>query len=86
LSFGLSLGWAIEGICGSSFKIEISYFSPFINQAKILESYNKNYDTSIIISDSFYDMMSETGKLNLRQIDLIQMDNLESKNIINLII
>jgi len=31
MSFGLHLGWAIEGAIGSYFKIDVSYLSPNVN-------------------------------------------------------
>lgn len=41
MGFGLHLGWAIEGLIGSSFKIDASYLSPNVNMAARLEAATK---------------------------------------------
>jgi class 3 adenylate cyclase len=41
MGFGLHLGWAIEGMIGSSFKIEASYLSPNVNIAARLQNATK---------------------------------------------
>lgn len=41
MGFGLHLGWAIEGLIGSSFKIDASYLSPNVNMSARLEAATK---------------------------------------------
>ena len=41
LGFGLHLGWAIEGMIGSSFKADASYLSPNVNKSMRLEAATK---------------------------------------------
>lgn len=50
MGFGLHLGWAIEGLIGSSFKIDASYLSPNVNMAARLEAATKQYGVQILIS------------------------------------
>jgi class 3 adenylate cyclase len=37
MGYGLHFGWAIEGVIGSSMKIDASYLSPHVNTAARLE-------------------------------------------------
>jgi len=41
LSFGMHIGWSIEGAIGSNFKIDASYISPHVNTASRLTSATK---------------------------------------------
>ena len=41
MSFGLHLGWAIEGAIGSYIKIDASYLSPNVNMAARLQTATK---------------------------------------------
>jgi len=41
LSFGMHIGWSIEGAIGSNFKIDASYISPHVNTASRLTSASK---------------------------------------------
>lgn len=43
MGFGLHLGWAIEGMIGSNFKVDASYLSPNVNIASRLEAATKQY-------------------------------------------
>jgi len=50
LSFGLHLGWAIEGAIGSYYKFDASYLSPNVNMAARLQSATKYYEVPMIFS------------------------------------
>jgi class 3 adenylate cyclase len=50
MGFGLHLGWAIEGLIGSSFKIDASYLSPNVNMAARFEAATKQYGVHILFS------------------------------------
>lgn len=41
MGFGIHLGWAIEGMIGSQYKLEASYLSPHVNMAARLEAGTK---------------------------------------------
>lgn len=62
MGFGLHLGWAIEGLIGSSHKVDASYLSPHVNLASRLEAATKQYGVSLLISEMVYMMLSK-GKL-----------------------
>ncbi len=84
VSIGLNIGWAIEGVIGSSFKIDISYFSPVINYAQTLESLTKHYDANLIFSQDFMNLMTDDSKVFCRPIDSIMNKNkAESKKLFN---
>ena len=51
MGFGLHLGWAIEGMIGSNFKVDASYLSPHVNIAARLEAATKQYGVSILLSE-----------------------------------
>ena len=50
MGFGLHVGWAIEGMIGSNFKIEASYLSPNVNIAARLEAATKQYGVTVLLS------------------------------------
>jgi class 3 adenylate cyclase len=47
---GLNLGWAIEGLIGSQFKVDASYLSPNVNIASRVECATQLYGTHIMFS------------------------------------
>mmetsp|Transcript_11634 Transcript_11634/g.31263 ORF Transcript_11634/g.31263 Transcript_11634/m.31263 type:complete len:91 (+) Transcript_11634:2835-3107(+) len=49
-SFGIHLGWAIEGAIGSNMKIDASYLSPHVNISSRLEAATKQYGVMMLIS------------------------------------
>mmetsp|Transcript_76970 Transcript_76970/g.120298 ORF Transcript_76970/g.120298 Transcript_76970/m.120298 type:complete len:963 (+) Transcript_76970:85-2973(+) len=73
MSFGLHLGWAIEGAIGSEFKIDASYLSPHVNMAARLEFETKYYGAHILLSDAC--RCSFTGALadECRLIDCVDL-------------
>lgn len=50
MSFGLHLGWAIEGAVGSDFKIDALHLSPDAAIAHRLEQFCSVYETTILLS------------------------------------
>ena len=66
---GLHFGWAIEGAIGSSKKIDASYISPHVNMSETLESATKEYGTSILMSQPFYDLLSPEAIAGCRKVD-----------------
>jgi class 3 adenylate cyclase len=54
VGFGLHYGWAIEGMIGSSMKIESSYLSPNVNIAARLDSATRQYGSDILLSGQVF--------------------------------
>ncbi len=69
---GIHFGWAIEGAIGSLKKIDASYVSPHVNMAETLEASTKEYGTSIIMSEPFYNLLSPEAVDGCRKIDVIR--------------
>ena len=78
MGFGLQIGWAIEGAIGSSFKIDASYLSPFVNMAARLEAATNQYGVSILIGGDLFDLLSNELKDICRQIDIVYVKGSEN--------
>lgn len=59
MGFGLHIGWAIEGLIGSSHKIDASYLSPHVNLASRLEAATKQYGVNFLLSEPLYNLLSD---------------------------
>ena len=68
---GLHCGWAIEGAIGSNRKIDASYLSPHVNFTEYLEASTKVYEVPLLMSEPFYNMLSESAKRYCRQVDRV---------------
>ena len=60
LGFGLHIGWSIEGLIGSSHKIDASYLSPHVNLADKLEASTKKYGVNFVLSEALYNLLSKS--------------------------
>eukprot|EP00927_Polykrikos_kofoidii_P007052 TRINITY_DN12881_c0_g1_i2.p1 TRINITY_DN12881_c0_g1~~TRINITY_DN12881_c0_g1_i2.p1 ORF type:complete len:814 (+),score=178.06 TRINITY_DN12881_c0_g1_i2:68-2443(+) len=69
LSFGLHLGWAIEGAVGSEFKIDASYLSPNVSIATSVERATAVFDVSIIVSQSVVEKCRPSMRMLLRLVE-----------------
>lgn len=69
---GLHFGWAIEGAIGSSKKIDASYISPHVYMTESLEGATKEYGTSILMSEPFYDLLSKEAMAGCRKVDIVK--------------
>lgn len=69
---GLHFGWAIEGAIGSSKKIDASYISPHVYMTESLEGATKEYGTSILMSEPFYNLLSSEAKSGCRKVDVVK--------------
>jgi hypothetical protein len=69
MGFGLHMGWAIEGLIGSSHKVDASYLSPHVNLASRLEAATKQYGVSFLMSENIYNMLSYSFKKKCRCVD-----------------
>ena len=70
IGYGLHMGWAIEGLIGSPYKVDASYLSPHVNLSACLEAGTKQYGVTILISDKIHDFMSLAFKAVCRQVDV----------------
>ena len=59
MGFGLHIGWAIEGLIGSSHKIDASYLSPHVNLAARLEAATKQFGVNFLLSEPLYNLLSD---------------------------
>jgi len=69
---GLHVGWAIEGAIGSNRKIDASYLSPHVNFTEFLESSTKAYGVPLLISESFYKLLSPLAAKYVRNVDRVR--------------
>jgi len=69
MGFGLHLGWAIEGMIGSNFKIDASYLSLNVNTASRLEAATKQYGVQLLFSQGIYQLLSPAFQEISRIID-----------------
>lgn len=77
LTFGLHMGWTIEGAIGSESKIDACYLSPHKTISERIEDLCHYYDMQILVTESLYNLMSLKARNTLRKIDVITMQ--ESK-------
>jgi len=61
VTFGLHTGYTIEGSIGTDMKVDPLYISPDMMITKRIESLNEQYDTKVLMSGDFYDMLSKDG-------------------------
>ncbi|OQS07397.1 hypothetical protein THRCLA_00592 [Thraustotheca clavata] len=71
MGYGLHVGWAIDGAIGSKYKIDASYLSSDVNMAATLESTTKLYHVPLIMSHSFYNLLSPQLQQFCRCIDCV---------------
>ncbi|EQC27790.1 hypothetical protein SDRG_14374 [Saprolegnia diclina VS20] len=74
MGYGLHVGWAIDGAIGSKYKIDASYLSSDVNMASTLESTTKLYHIPLIMSHSFYNLLSPQLQQFCRCIDCVLFD------------
>ena len=75
---GLHVGWAIEGAIGSHRKIDVSYLSQHVNMAMYLEENTKKYGVPLLMSESFYNLLSANVSKYCRLVDRIRRKPLEN--------
>ena len=73
MGFGLHCGWAIEGAIGSDLKIDASYLSPNVNITARLEGATKEFGVKILMSGSFYALLSPGVQCLCRKIDRVSV-------------
>eukprot|EP00928_Gymnodinium_smaydae_P006338 TRINITY_DN12237_c0_g3_i1.p1 TRINITY_DN12237_c0_g3~~TRINITY_DN12237_c0_g3_i1.p1 ORF type:complete len:1015 (+),score=183.25 TRINITY_DN12237_c0_g3_i1:92-3136(+) len=73
-SFGLHLGWAIEGAVGSDLKIDASYVSPHVNLASQLSSSTALFGVFILISQPLTLSCNPEFRKNFRPVDHVLLE------------
>ena len=83
LTFGLHLGWSVQGAIGSDNKIDACYLSPHLQIAQRLEELSRVYEMQIILSEPLYNYMSLKARNTLRKIDVILMNIFDNEGLQN---
>ncbi|CBZ53320.1 putative adenylyl cyclase [Neospora caninum Liverpool] len=78
LNLGLHCGWAIQGVIGSKFKIDASYFSPHVNLAARLLSATRHFGVNILFSDAFQSNLCAQAQSRCRQVDCVVLKGTHS--------
>lgn len=73
VTFGLHMGYTIEGAIGSDFKIDACYLSANVQIAYRIEQLCDYYDMQILLTEPLYTLMSLKARSTLRKIDVITM-------------
>lgn len=73
MGFALHRGWAVEGAIGSDQKIDAAYLSHHVKLSERLEHSNTEYGSTILMSDAYYTMLSETAKQCCRMVDVVSL-------------
>ena len=71
LSFGLHLGWAVEGAIGSHFKFDASYLSPNVNLAARIQSATKFFGVPLLMSGNLVKHFCKETQDYCRQLDRV---------------
>ena len=77
MGFGLHVGWAIEGAIGSEYKVDASYLSPNVNISARLEAATKQFETPLLFTGQFANILSESTRTKCRQIDHVTLKGSE---------
>lgn len=72
-SFGLHIGWAIEGAIGSEHKIDASYLSPNVNLASRVQYATKQFGVHILVSGMVHELLSKEIQVLMREIDCVEL-------------
>ena len=71
MGFGLHAGWAIEGAVGSLQKVDATYLSPHVNMAARMEAATRQFGVSVLITRSFFKLLSESAQKHCRKVDVV---------------
>jgi len=77
MGFGLHVGWAIEGAIGSEYKVDASYLSPNVNISARLEAATKQFETPLLFTGQFANILSSSTRTQCRQIDHVTVKGSE---------
>lgn len=73
VTFGLHMGYTIEGAIGSDFKIDACYLSANVQITYRIEQLCEFYEMQILLTEPLYSLMSLKARNTLRKIDVITM-------------
>jgi hypothetical protein len=79
ISAGLHVGWSIEGVIGSDYKIDASYLSPHIYLAYDLLLAMERYKVPILMTEEYYGYLSIKAKTCCRRIDTVTIQYLPNQ-------
>ena len=82
LTFGLHMGWIIEGAVGSDQKIDASYLSPNLHIANRIQELTKDYNMQILLTEALYSLMSLKARNTLRKIDVILLNTFKNEQLL----
>lgn len=67
------MGWSIEGIFGSNFKIDTLYQSMNVKLSRFMQNLTNEYGVDFIFTDKIADNLSAEAKKHIRIIDRINI-------------
>lgn len=73
LTFGIHMGWAIEGAVGSEVKIDATYFSPHVNITFAVENATSIYRVPILATGAVVDWFTDEMLDKCRLIDRVSI-------------
>ena len=71
MGFGLHYGWSIEGAIGTNLKMDAAYLGGDVDLADVLEANTKEYKTPILMTEQFYNQLSEPVQKTCRKVDRV---------------
>jgi len=74
------MGWSVEGIFGSNFKIDTLYQSINIKLTNFMQNLTNEYGVDLIFTDKIADNLSLEAKKHIRPIDKINI-KIDNRNI-----
>ena len=74
VTFGLHVGWAIEGSIGTDQKIDALLVSADTQIAQRVEELNEQYGTRLLMTGQLHELLSDFGKKCTQQIDRILIE------------
>lgn len=79
MSFGLHMGYAIEGAIGSNYKIDLSYLSPHVNLASRVMAATSQYNLNLLISNKVIKHLTKPFQSQFRIIDVVFLKGSKKK-------
>lgn len=71
MGFGLHHGTSVEGAIGTSLKMDAAYLGADVDLADVLEMNTKEYKTPILMTEAFYNQLSEPVQKTCRKVDRV---------------
>ena len=74
MGFGLHHGTSVEGAIGTSIKMDAAYLGADVDLSDVLEMNTKEYKTPILMTEAFYNQLSEPVQKTCRKVDRVLHD------------